>query len=108
MRRASDRHVSDLIVAFLDHRERLVAAGEREPVTILGPVVNLDVCAATPHGAKLHGDIPVSRFKPSDLTRFVRECQRPGFAPRYIRAIVVSVQALMNWAARPIPGRGAG
>ncbi len=107
-RRASDPLLSDLILAFLSHAERLAEAGARELQTIEGHAQHLDTFAAFRHGDRLYGDVAVSRLKPADLSRFIRDCQGRGLAPGYIRAIVISVHALLNWAARPIPDRGAG
>jgi integrase len=107
-RRASDPLLSDLILAFLAHAERLVAAGSRESRTVEGHAEHLDTFAAFRHGSRPYGDIPVSKLRPVDLSRFIRDCQGRGLAPGYIRAIVISVHALLNWAARPVPDRGLG
>jgi integrase len=107
-RRATDPLLSDLILAFLAHAERLAAAGERSLRTIEGHAERLDTFAAFRHGALAYGDIPVSRLRPADLSRFIRECRARGLAPGYINSIIISVQALMNWAARPVPDRGQG
>ncbi len=107
-RRASDPLVSDLVLAFLAHGERLVEAGDRELSTVESHAAHLDVFAASKLGGRLFGDIPVSKLKPADLSRFSRDCQSRAFARGYIPAIVVSVHSLLSWAARPIPHRGAG
>lgn len=107
-RRATDPTLADLILAFLAHGERLVASGSREAVTVAGHATNLDTFARSDHGGRALGDVAVSRLRPADLARFIRACQSKGYAPGYIKAILVSVHALMNWAARPVPDRGPG
>ena len=107
-RRASDPLLSDLVVAFLAYAERLVAAGSREMRTVDGHAHHLDTFASFRHGGRLYGDIPVSRLRPIDLSRFIRDGQARGLAPGYIRSIVVSVHAMLNWAARPVHDRAPG
>lgn len=107
-RRASDPPLSDVIEAYLDHAERLRGRGERQDQTIQGHRMNLDTFASSNVGGRKLGEIPVSRLRSADLDRFIRARQAKGDAPGYIRNIVISVHALMNWAARPVPDRGEG
>ncbi|HEY2158570.1 MAG TPA: hypothetical protein VGH33_23270, partial [Isosphaeraceae bacterium] len=43
-----------------------------------------------------------------DLTRVIRDCQGQGLAQGYVRVIVISVHAMLNWAARAVHDRGPG
>lgn len=107
-RRATDPLLSDLILAFLAHAERLAASGARATRTVEGRADRLDRFAGFRHGGRKYGSIPVSRLKPADPSRFIRDGQARGLSPGYINSIALSVHALLNWAARPVPDRGQG
>jgi integrase len=107
-RRLTDPLVEDLYPAFLDYAERRAAAGERAMRTVESHAERLRLFANFAHGGKLYGKLAVSRLRPVDLARFIRDCQARGLAPGYINSIVLSVNAMLNWAARPVPDRGVG
>ena len=99
-RRAGDPLVEDLIVLYLDWAERNVA-----PRTLHAYQERLRKFAAFRRGEVFYGELVASRLRPADLSRFLESMKRGGFAPGYINSIVLSVQAMLNWAADPIEDR---
>jgi integrase len=76
--------------------------------TVEGHAERLDGFAAFRHGGKRYGELVASRLRPADLSRFIRDCQGRGLAPGYINSIALSVNAMLNWAARPVHDRAPG
>ena len=54
-----------------------------------------------PRGDQL-GDVVAADLVAADLARFVDRLKADGYDPVYINSILITVQAMMNWAARPI------
>jgi integrase len=100
--------IQDLHPAFLSYAERRAEAGERAMRTVEGHADRLQTFANFEHGGRLYGKLAGSKLRPADLSRFIRDCQGRGLSPGYINSIVLSVNAMLNGAARPVPDRGEG
>jgi integrase len=57
------------------------------------------------HDGDIYGNRLVRDLRPADLVRFIRAHEAKGHVPNYINSILLSVNACLNWAVRPIEDR---
>lgn len=99
-RSATEPLLKELVSAYLAARAGRLAArplhGYRE---------RLETFCLFKAGGHLYGNRPVRDLKAGDLARFIRAKQEDGCGPVYINSILLSVNACLNWAARPIADR---
>ena len=99
-RAAIEPLLKDLVSTYLAAQEKRLA-----PRTLQGYRERLETFCLAPSGKDLLGNRLVRDLKPSDLARFIRAKQADGCGPVYINSIILSINACMNWAARPIDDR---
>ena len=99
-RAASEPLLKELVAIYLAAQEKRLAAR-----TMQGYRERLESFCLFKGGKDLYGNRLVRDLKPGDLSRFIRAKQADGCGPVYINSIILSINACMNWAARPIDDR---
>ena len=99
-RAATEPLLKELVSTYLTAQEKRLAAR-----TLQGYRERLETFCLFKSGKDLYGNRLVRDFKPGDLSRFIRAKQGDGCGPLYINSIILSLNACLNWAARPIDDR---
>jgi integrase len=111
---ADEPTMDELIQGYLSWLEDRVGTGKSKPVTYRGHVGTLEKFRDLEYAkGRAYRDKPASRMTATEMARTVEWLAAvdrgpgnpPGYAPNYIARIVSSVQAVLNWAATPLPGR---
>lgn len=100
VRRGDNPTLLDLADAFCTWSAR-----EVEERTVKSHAERLRTFCRFRVGLARYAEKDVRALKPTDLVRFVKAMEAEGRAPGYINTIVESVNAMLNWAARPVDGR---
>ncbi len=95
--------LEDLRKLYLDHVDTRLAAGEAAPETYDGHRKALNLICGTPRGGLTYGHLEARTLTTKDVGDLVKLWT--GKSPTTIRNRIGSLQAMLNWAARPIPGR---
>lgn len=100
VRRGDSPTVADLADQFCEwsskHKERRTVASHAE---------RLRTFCRFRGGGTRYGDREAGTLKPGDLARMIRAMKEDGCAPGYINSIILSVNAMYNWAVRPVDDR---
>ena len=99
-RAAIEPLLKELAATYLAAQEKRLAQR-----TLQGYRERLELFCLFKGGKDLYGNRLVRDLKPSDLSRFIRAKQADGCGAVYINSILLSVNACLNWAARPIDDR---
>jgi integrase len=100
VRRGDNPTVLDLADAFCDWSSREVTLR-----TVKSHAERLRTFCRFKAGSACYGDRDARGLRPADLARFIKAMKAEGKAPGYINTIIESVNAMLNWAARPVDGR---
>jgi len=96
--RPADWTLDDLRLLYLSHVKRTA-----EPATYDGSRKALAKFVAFRGGGRVYGSIPAAEFTATDLDRAVQAWVH--YKATYLVRLVATVQAMLNWAAEPHPGR---
>ena len=106
---ARERRATGLTLDDLANLYRKAMRDRLRPRTWEGYQQRLDRFLDHPDGGIKLGDHRLDDLRPSHLARFIRAMEKDDYKPGYVNSIVLTVQAMLNWAAKPgtgTPDRG--
>ena len=104
--RGLDHTIGDLSRLYLLWLKPRVEAGRTKASTYLSVLKALKkLRALTIAPGRLVRDQVAREFTATDLARLVEGLRDVGHKPNYIGRLVASLQAILNWAAKPLHGR---
>ena len=101
-----DHTLGDLFRLYLLWLKSRVEAGRNKPLTYESALKGLKKFRSLEFASGRSVKDQIAReLSATDLARIVEGMRDAGLAPNYINRIVANVQAVLNWAAKPLHGR---